>query len=586
MGIGFSILISSWGNSNFYSSFNPQVSLFLRNLLLVPTITKNLPSVSQFAQDNLCYFEFHPYHCFVKSQATEQVLLRGTLTSEGLYAFHDLQPSICPRPSTIDVSKQQVPPRFPFSVNKIVHNTTSGSSSYSLWHCMLGHANDKVVSNVLTTCKISHCNKSVLNFCSACCLGKSHKLHASNSINTYPNPFDLLYADLWRPAPIDSTTGFRYYFSLVDAATRHTSIYLLKLKSDTITLFDTFLTMVKTQFNKTVKSIQSDWGGEFRPFTSYLTKLGISHRVACPHTHHQNGTVERKHKHIVETGLTLLAHGCLPLKFWDHVFLKAIYLINKMPYPNLAYQSPHKLLFHTSPDYLSLRVFDCSCFPNLRPFNKYKLDFRSSECTFLGYSLSHKGYKCLTSDGKIVISKDVVFNEHRFPYATPFHSSSSTPTTTTSPDHILIFYNPTLVPSHTPSPISSFNPYIPTPISLVSSGSPHQIPHSVNTDISESIPLSNNLSPPNNLDVPIESSQTTDPVSTDFDPSLTTTPRELVSVPTSSHPMQTRSKLGIFKIIYPITKLIKFFGTTSFLGLNHPLIDHVCQIRNNKSVPI
>jgi hypothetical protein len=31
----------------------------------------------------------------------------------------------------------------------------------------------------------------------------------------------------------------------------------------------------------------------------------------------QNRVVERKHRHLVETGLALLAHSSLPLHFWD-----------------------------------------------------------------------------------------------------------------------------------------------------------------------------------------------------------------------------------------------------------------------------
>ena len=57
----------------------------------------------------------------------------------------------------------------------------------------------------------------------------------------------------------------------------------------------------------TIKAVQSDWGREFRPFTKFLTQNGIQHRLICPHTHHQNGVVERKHRNIVELGLTLLS---------------------------------------------------------------------------------------------------------------------------------------------------------------------------------------------------------------------------------------------------------------------------------------
>lgn len=65
--------------------------------------------------------------------------------------------------------------------------------------------------------------------------------------------------------------------------------------------------MVELQFPFKVKDIKTDWGGEICPFTQLLNKFGVHHRVICPHTHHQNGVMERKHRHIVEMGLTLLS---------------------------------------------------------------------------------------------------------------------------------------------------------------------------------------------------------------------------------------------------------------------------------------
>jgi len=40
----------------------------------------------------------------------------------------------------------------------------------------------------------------------------------------------------------------------------------------------------------------------------------------------KNGVVERKYRHMVELGLTLLQQASLPLKFWDFAFLTAVYL--------------------------------------------------------------------------------------------------------------------------------------------------------------------------------------------------------------------------------------------------------------------
>lgn len=139
--------------------------------------------------------------------------------------------------------------------------------------------------------------------------------------------------------------------------------------------------------------------------------------------------VERKHRHIVELGLTLLAIASLPYKFWDHAFLTAVYLINRLPTAALQFQVPYTLLYHKIHDCQFLKIFGCACYPLLRPYNAHKFQFRSQECVFLGYSNSHKGYKCLPADGRIYLSKDVIFNEVRFPYSSLFPIKTQSVTT-------------------------------------------------------------------------------------------------------------------------------------------------------------
>lgn len=92
--------------------------------------------------------------------------------------------------------------------------------------------------------------------------------------------------------------------------------------------------------------MQIDWGGEYQKLNSFFQEIGIVHHVSCPHAHQQNGSAKRKHRHIVEVGLSLLAQASMPLKFWDETFFTATYLINCIPSRVLDFSTPLQQLFH------------------------------------------------------------------------------------------------------------------------------------------------------------------------------------------------------------------------------------------------
>lgn len=124
-----------------------------------------------------------------------------------------------------------------------------------------------------------------MDFCTPCCLGKIHRLPSTLSHTNYSSPFDLLFADVWGPAPMDSSCGYRYLLTCVDAYTRYTWVFLIKLKSDVCLTFTHFITAIEVQFSTHIKAVQTDGGGEFKSLTPLFHSKGIAHRLACPHTH-------------------------------------------------------------------------------------------------------------------------------------------------------------------------------------------------------------------------------------------------------------------------------------------------------------
>lgn len=110
----------------------------------MPDITKNLLSVSQLAKDNSVFFEFHPTVCFVKDQATQEILLKGLL-KDGLYKF-DVQFFKPQKASTGSTQQSFDMLSSAMSVNLVSLNK---NQSLEVWHRWLGHAPYAIVEKVL-----------------------------------------------------------------------------------------------------------------------------------------------------------------------------------------------------------------------------------------------------------------------------------------------------------------------------------------------------------------------------------------------------------------------------------------------------
>lgn len=70
-------------------------------------------------------------------------------------------------------------------------------------------------------------------------------------------------------------------------------------------------------------------------FSQFLDRKGIVHQISCPHSPQQNGLAKRKHKHLVETILSLMSEAHLSQMFCTHVAC----FINRMPCKNLGMRS-------------------------------------------------------------------------------------------------------------------------------------------------------------------------------------------------------------------------------------------------------
>ena len=115
----------------------------------------------------------------------------------------------------------------------------------------------------------------------------------------------------------------RYFLTIVDDYSRWTWTFLMRLKSDVVSLLKQFVVEIETQFDKRIKRIRSDNGTEFfNTNCDDLFKLhGIIHESSCAYTPQQNGVVERRHRHILETARAINFKLVFLTNFGDYVFM-------------------------------------------------------------------------------------------------------------------------------------------------------------------------------------------------------------------------------------------------------------------------
>lgn len=181
--------------------------------------------------------------------------------------------------------------------------------------------------------------------CFDCQLDKSHALLFSKSTYVSQASLDLIFMDVWGPASVASTTGAWYYVNFLDNFSKFLWFFPIKLKSNVEAIFLQFQYYMEKYFECKVKTIQSDWGGEYRRLHNYFQKNGITHHIDCPHTHQQMGSIERRHRQIMEIGLSMVSHSNLPLKYWEDAFYTSTYIITHFPTSTLRNLSPYQMVY-------------------------------------------------------------------------------------------------------------------------------------------------------------------------------------------------------------------------------------------------
>nr|GEV56041.1 retrovirus-related Pol polyprotein from transposon TNT 1-94 [Tanacetum cinerariifolium] len=236
-----------------------------------------------------------------------------------------------------------------------------------VWHKRLGHISE-VSSHELEKREVLG-NKGLgkLKFCENYVLGKSTRVSFGRGQHTTEGVIDYVHADLWGPSRVELMSGCRYFLSIVDDCSRMVWVHFLRHKNEAFNKFKEW-----KQLNDLAEGMNRT----------------LLNKVRC-----------------------LLIQSGLPDSFWAKATVTAAYLINRSPSTALEKKTPMDFWLGHLANYEMLRIFGCVAYSHV---NQGKLKPRAIKCIFLGYPDGVKGYRLWRLDDvkpKIIISKDVVFNE-------------------------------------------------------------------------------------------------------------------------------------------------------------------------------
>ena len=158
--------------------------------------------------------------------------------------------------------------------------------------------------------------------------------------------------------------------------------------------------------------VRTDNGSEYvnTELGTYFGRKGVVHETTVPYTPEQNGAAERLNRTLMERARAMLADAELPDHLWAEAVATAHFIRVRSPTAGKD-KTPWELFYGRKPDVSMMRTFGALAYARVPSKLLKKLDERSRRGVMVGYQPNCKGWRIMLDDERIVISRDVVFEE-------------------------------------------------------------------------------------------------------------------------------------------------------------------------------
>jgi transposase InsO family protein len=293
---------------------------------------------------------------------------------------------------------------------------------YSLWHRRFAHLNlddVKLLIGKEWVTGVTLDSKQMPDpVCEPCLAGKMHANPFPTTGHRATQPLELVHSDVHGPTPVQSHSGYRYWATFLDDATRFKAVIPMKRKSDTFAAFLVYKAYAERLLGVLLKILRHDKGGEYisKEFLQYCADHGITIQQTVRNRPQQNGDAERLNRVGGERITTMLSESGLPPQFWADCLASLVHVWNCSPTSALKGMTPYEAWHKKKPDVSHLRVWGCTAYVHIQKDKRKQFGPRMEKCVFIGYPEGYKGWKFYNPiTKKCIISERADFDERYFP---------------------------------------------------------------------------------------------------------------------------------------------------------------------------
>ena len=114
-----------------------------------------------------------------------------------------------------------------------------------MWHCRLGHINEKRIKKLQEIGLLGKFDLESINTCESCLRGKMTKAPFSKKGERTSDLLALIHTDVCGPMSTCTRNGCYYFITFTDDFSRYGYVYLMRHKSESFEKFKEFKTEVE-----------------------------------------------------------------------------------------------------------------------------------------------------------------------------------------------------------------------------------------------------------------------------------------------------------------------------------------------------